>query len=91
MLALPNVGRYSPLVPLQGHPKDGGKPTSVQNFKQCSWLFILLRKRTGKRCGCTMIHELWLLVCLGKLVTKSSGKKYVDGPLINSNPSRGGP
>jgi len=34
--------------------KDSGKgnPSSGQNFKQCTWLFILHGRRNGQRCHC---------------------------------------
>lgn len=53
----------STIGPLWG-PVVKGSPLVGQNFKECIYLFIFLRRRVGLNYGSTLIHRQWLMVWL---------------------------
>ena len=69
-------------------------PPRGQNFEDCTWLFILLRRRDGQKYVSITLHELWPLIWLndqglgrntiGRLEIRRAGEKCVTRPLLMS-------
>lgn len=90
-----HLQHYCPFLGYPWRTVATGNPSSGQNFKQCTLLFILLGRKNGQRCESIVIHTLWPMVWLDghELVSNMNGqgslrKRYVDRLLWMSKESK---